>query len=361
MSLEPYRRGSTWWVKGRVEYLGTAITQYYRCSTGAAEEAGAWEWCRAEEERRIQEHLFGSSEQLSFADAVLMYHANEKTAQYLIPLVERWGDKRLTDIQPKMIRELAASLYPDASTDTWTRQVLTPIRSVINHAHDLGKCPPLRVKGFSQKERMAQDKRRGKQSRVPKTPGSWEWLLRFRQHAEPRHAALAHTMFVTGARISQAIAMHPHRHCKLDEGQICIPAAKGQPDRWLDIPPELVEELKALPLTRPRGADASDDSLRLFGFADRSSPRKGWAKACAAAGIPYIPFHAAGRHGFGQEMNVRQGIDEKATSSYGGWSDVALMKRTYTHGEDVTAKIHEGYYRGLRDAEKATGLKLKED
>jgi hypothetical protein len=28
---------------------------------------------------------------------------------------------------------------------------------------------------------------------------------------------------------------------------------------------------------------------------------KGWAKACKLAGIDLLPFHAAGRHGFGQE------------------------------------------------------------
>jgi hypothetical protein len=52
MPLEPFRRGPTWWARGRVEYLGAPITDYYRCSTGASEEAGAWDWCRAEEERQ---------------------------------------------------------------------------------------------------------------------------------------------------------------------------------------------------------------------------------------------------------------------------------------------------------------------
>lgn len=358
MPLEPYRRGATWWAKGRIEYLGKPITEYYRCSTGASEAAGAWAWCRDEEERRINQHLLGENKTLTFAEAVMLYSANPKTAVYLIPIVEEWGRKMLSSIAPRDVRALARKLYPEASTDTWTRHVITPVRAVINNFRDSDKGEAFRVKGFSKKERLAQDKARGKPSRVRKEPGSWEWLLKFRQHAPQRHAALALTMFVTGARISQAIAMHPKHHCKLDEGMICIPAAKGHDDRWLPIPAELVEELKALTKFYPRGAKRIEENQRLFGFADRSSPRKGWNKACEEAGIPYIPFHAAGRHGFGQEMNVRQAIDEKAAGEFGGWSDTALMKRTYTHAEGVTDKVHDAFYRGLRDAEKLTGLTL---
>lgn len=358
MPLEPYPRGKVWWAKGRVEYLGREITDYYRCSTGALEEVGAWKWCDDETERRIHEHLYGSERPITFAEAVMLYPANEKTAEYLVPITEKWGEKLLRDISPKDVRELGRTLMPDAATDTWTRQIITPIRAVINNYRDANNGDLFHVKGYTPSERVKQDKRRGKESRVKKTPGSWEWLLMFRQHADRRHAALALTMFVTGARISQCIAMHPTKHFKPAEGKLCIPGAKGHADRWLEIPSELVAELKALPPLYPRGADRKASNLRLFGFADRSSPRKGWAAACKAAGIPNIPFHAAGRHGFGQEMNVRQPIDEKAAGQFGGWSDTGLMKRTYTHAEEVTEKVHDAFYRGLRLAEAETGLTL---
>jgi hypothetical protein len=35
---------------------------------------------------------------------------------------------------PKLVRELGEGLYPEASTDTWVRHVVTPVRSVINNA-----------------------------------------------------------------------------------------------------------------------------------------------------------------------------------------------------------------------------------
>ncbi|MBA3053611.1 MAG: tyrosine-type recombinase/integrase [Sphingomonadales bacterium] len=358
MPLEPYRRGSTWWARGRVEYLGTPVSDYYRCSTGASEEAGAWQWCRDEEERRVRRYLLGDERALTFAEAVLLYTASPADAGYLIPIVAKIGNLFVRDITPRQVRDLGPELYPDAATDTWIRHVVTPVRSVINNAHDLGKGPPIRIKGYEREERIAQDRRRGKVSRVKRTPGSWEWLLKFRAHADRRHAALALFMFMTGARISQAVAMHPGKHLDLQHGRACIPAAKGHDDRWIAIPPELVTELANLPPLYPRGMDRKQDNLRLFGFADRSSPRKGWARACKQAGIELLPFHAAGRHGFGQEMNVRQPVDEKAAGEFGGWSDTALMRRTYTHAEQTSGKIHKAQRRGLKAAEKKTRLTL---
>lgn len=359
MPLKAYRRGETWWVRGRVEYLGSPISEYYRCSTGASDEGGARRWCQTEEERVIRRHLLGDEVSLTFAEAVMLYPADAKSAGYLIPITERLGRLFVKDITPKMVRELGEAIYPQASTDTWVRQVISPARAVINNAHDLGKCPPIRIVGYDREKRIAQDRKRGKRSRIKKQPGSWEWLLHFRQYADQRCAALALTMFLTGARISQAIAMHPKKHCDLENGRLCIPAAKGHDDRWLNIPKELAEELMALPTLYPRGVERNPKNARLFGFADRSSPRKSWAKACKKAGIPVIPFHAAGRHGFGQEMNIRQSIDEKAAGEFGGWADTALMRRTYTHAEDTSSKVHAAFYLGLREAENATGLKLR--
>jgi len=360
MPLQPYLRGTQWWVKGRVEYLETPITDYYRRSTGASSEAGAREWCRNEEALRIRRHLLGEEKpRLTFADAVVLYEADMKTAEYLEPITIKLAEMFIDDITPKFVRDLGAEMMPMAAADTWVRQIITPIRAVINNAHDLGKCPPIRVKTFDKAERVEQDRKRGKRSRVKKQPGSWEWLLRFREHAPQRHAALALFMFSTGARISQAIEMHPGKHLRLQQGKACIPAAKGHDDRWVDIPPELVAELANLPELFPRGWDRKkNENMRVFGFADRSSPRKGWDKACKDAGIDRIPFHAAGRHGFGQEMNVRQPVDEKAAGEFGGWSDTGLMRRVYTHAEDTKDKIHNAWRAGLEQAESETGLRL---
>lgn len=359
MPLELYRRGETFWVRGRIEHQGAPISDYYRCSTGTSDEAGARSWIREEEARRIRRHLLGDEAGLTFAEAVLLYEADPKTAEYLLPILDKIGEMMVTQITPRFVRELGSDLYPENGTATWTRQVISPIRAVINNAHDLGKCPPIRIKGYTKTEAVAQDKARGRTGRKRYPPGSWEWLLAFRQHASARHGALALLMFCTGARISQACEMHPGKHLDLQNGKACIPGAKGAPDRWLDIPTELVVELANLPPLYPRGWARKKENLRVFGWSSRSGPRKGWETACKRAGIEFIPFHSAGRHGFGQEMNVRQRLDEKAAGEWGGWSDTNLMRRTYTHAEGTKDKVHSAFYAGLRAAEAATGLQLQ--
>jgi len=365
MPLEPYLRSGKWWAKGRVIHEGRKISDYYQCSTGASSEPAAWEWCREEEARVVRRHLLGDEadkldeKAFTFGEAILLYDANEKTASYLIPIVERWQDKPLVEITPKMVRDLARELYPDSGTVTWVRQVVTPVRSVINNAHDLGKCPPIKIKGYSREEKLRQDKRRGSTGRPKYPPGSWEWMLQFCEHAEPRVRALALTMFLTGARITQALSMMP-KHLDLVGKRVCIPGAKGMDDRWIDIPDFLVAELKELPAELyPRGYARMPENCRVFGYAERSSPRKAWDKAIEKAGIERIPFHAAGRHGFGQEMNVRHPIDEKAASKFGGWADVSLMKRTYTHAEEISNKVHQAQIAGMARAEAKTKLKLR--
>lgn len=364
MPLEPYSRGAVWWARGRVEYNGAPITEYYRCSTGASEEQGARDWCQREEQRVIRIHLLGEDPEeklITFADAVLQYDAKPKEAAYLVPITRKLGSMPIRDISPKLVRELGRELYPDCSTDTWTRQVVSPVRAVINNINDSESGIAFRVRGYTPKEKVAQDKKRKSTGRKKYPPGSWEWLLRFYNHAPPKIGALALLMFTTGARISQAIEMHPHTHIDKENGLVCIPGAKGHDDRWLKLPEKVMDVLTALPLLYPRGYARKPEHLRLFGYAGRGGPIKLWNKACKAAGIEQISFHPAGRHGFGQEMNVRQRVDEKAAGAFGGWSDLNLMRNTYTHAEDAQGKVNQAMLRGLHTAETNTGLKLRKE
>ena len=365
MPLEIYARGGVWWARGSVEYRGRKITGYLRESTGTSDEADAGRWCTNTEEAAIRRHLFGgeagSTPELTFADCIEFYLAPPRDAERLLRVLPQIGHLPVKQITPKMVRELAARMFPDCCTDTWLRNVIAPVRATINAAHDeLGgdRVPPMKVRDFTPKERIDQDKRRGKKSRVSRTPGSWPWLLQFRQHANPRLSALAFLMFVTGARVTQATTMHPKEHLDLPNARVKIPGAKGHDDRWVEIPVELVVELANLVPQVPRGFDDKPENLRVFGYARRDSFRKSWMQAEADAGIQHLPPHSAGRHGFGQEMGVRQPVDEKAAEEFGGWSATGVFKRTYNHSEDSTPKILAAFRTGIVQAEKKTGLKL---
>lgn len=363
MPLSPYLRGETWWAKGRVEYNGRAISGYIRESTGASTESGARDWIIEREERERRRHFTGEETgPLTFNDALLLYSPDPVTARYLEPICLEIGDMLVRDITPALIKELGAKLYPNNGTDTWRRWVVTPARSVINHAHDvLGghKCPAIKIKGYTEAERVAQDKKRKKASRLERRPGDWEWLLKFRQHAPARLGAMALLMFATGRRIGQVVQLHPKHLIKLQQGKVYIPGSKGHADAWVDIPPEVVADLANIVPKHPRGWDRNNRrGLRVFGYASSCGPLKAWRAACKDAKIDYRSPHAAGRHGFGQEQVVRQGTDAKAAAKYGAWSDTQMLSKTYTHAEDVESKIHAGFRTGLVQAETSTGLKL---
>lgn len=296
---------------------------------------------------------------MTFARAVELYEPTQEMAKHLIPILAEFGPVACKNITAAQVRDLAKRLYPNNSTDSWKRWVITPTRAVINNAHDRypNECPRLHVKGFTTQERVEQDKRRKKPSRVAKTPGSWEWLLKFRAHANQKNAALAMFMFTTGARVGQAVSMHPDRF-DLDKGTATIPGAKGHDDRTVQLTEEMVADLRALKPSYPRGWDRKRENLRMFGYADRFSPLKNWRSACKAAGIEYLPPHSAGRHGFGQEMRVRQGVDAKAIEHVGGWSRAGgMVDRTYTHAENADDKILTALRTGRVQAENSTGLK----
>lgn len=360
MSLKPYLRGSTWWAKGRVDYNGRPISCYIRESTGASDEAGARDWISDREEQERRRYLIGEEERpLTFADAALLYNGPPLMGRYLKPILREIGHMRCDRITPGIIRDLGPKLYPNNCTDSWRRWVVTPARAVINNANDKGKCPPIRIKGYTEQQRVDQDKKRKRASRLERRPGDWVWLLRFRQKAPQRHGALALFMFATGARVGQAVAMTPKHLEKLSEGKVTIPGAKGHADREISIPPELIAELANLKPKTPRGWDRTKKrNLRVFGFASSCGPLKAWRRACEQAKIPYLSPHAAGRHGFGQEHVIRQGVDSKAVGKFGGWSDTVLLARTYTHAEGSEGKILAAFRTGLVQAESATGLKL---
>lgn len=363
MPLEAYLRGKTWWARGTVEINGRPVSEYIRESTKSSTERGAKDWIAEREALEIRRHHVGEeAEAMTFARAVELYKPTPDMAKYLIPILKEFGPVACRSLTAELVRDLAKRLYPDNSADSWKRWVITPTRAVVNGAHARypNECPRLHIADFSPKERIEQDKKRGKKSRVRKTPGSWEWLLKFRTKASKRNGALALFMFTTGARIGQAVAMRPD-HLDLDNKQATIPGAKGHDDRVVTLTDEMVADLRALKPRVPRGWDNKAANLRVFGYAERQGPLKNWRKACKDAGIDYLPPHSAGRHGFGQEMRVRQGVDTKAIEDVGGWSPAGgMVDRTYTHAENTSAKVLKALRTGRVQAEKKTGLKAAE-
>ncbi|MZR15033.1 tyrosine-type recombinase/integrase [Maritimibacter sp. DP07] len=344
MPLEPYKRGSTWWAKGRVEFNGTPITDYMRVSTGSSSEEGARRWIEAKTQRSIRGHLLGSqANQLTFSEAVELYDAKPKEARYLLKILDELSARVVNEITPKEIRDLGPKYYPNASTDTWFRQVVTPVRSVINNAAELGRCHPIKVKHYSKSERIAQDAARGHRSRRERQAADRAWVDAFCTHADPYNAALLRFMFETGARIDQAISLLPE-DCDLMNQRVWLKAQKGHEAQWVKISRAMMVELANLPPKRPHNRKTDHrGEARVFGYGDRSGYRKAWATICQKAGIPYMSAHDAGRAGFYTELRVRQGIDPISAAKAGRWTNSVLPDQRYARPEDNELEMREKF------------------
>ncbi|MBN9235173.1 MULTISPECIES: tyrosine-type recombinase/integrase [Phyllobacteriaceae] len=353
MPLELYERTGWWWFKGRIDRIPSG--KYYRQSTGIPSTAPKRdaEVALAEFERKeIKRDIVGEEKALTFEDAVMLYPANPMEANDLEAILPHLTDRSVPSITPQEVRNLGPIIFPNGATDSWQRHVVTPIRAVINNAHDLGKCPPIRIKAYTKAERLKQDRERGKQSRVEKTPGSWEWLLAFRTKANPYLRAMAYFMFATGARISQATALKPDDF-DLQNARVWMPEAKGTEAQWVDLPMDLVVELANLRPRRPRKGPHGKTRTKIekmFGYAGKDGCYKAWKTACKKAKIAEIMPHAAGRHGFATELLVRQRLDARTVGKAGRWADITLMQKTYTHAEDTTDKVHAALRTGFVQA-----------
>jgi hypothetical protein len=164
--------------------------QPYRRSTKASTEAGARDWITLETEFQIRRHVVGDEVSKTFSDAILLYNASKDDAERLIPIVQEIGDMPLNAISGALLKGLGPKWKPLASTDTWWREIVTPASAVINNAHELIGTPLIRVKPYDKFERIAQDKRRGKPSRVERKPADKVWIEAFCNAADPYNAAL---------------------------------------------------------------------------------------------------------------------------------------------------------------------------
>ncbi len=343
MPLEPIKRGRYYYAQGRVEYNGTPITEYYRKSTGSLTEAGAVDWIAVETAKRRRAYVVGPEAAFTFAEATMVYPASPKTAKKLIPIVKEIGDMPVESITEDVLKDLGRALKPDASTDTWWREIVTPARAVINKLHRTNRrFSAISVSSYTDEERNAQDERRGKLSRVEKQPSDRDWIERFCRAADVHNAALARFMFETGARIGQAVAI-THAHLDPRKCQVQLKAQKGHKQTAIVVSPEMMEELQALPPKRTRHPKSGKLlEARVFGYVSSTSYNERWKRICAKAEIPYLSAHEAGRHGFFTELTVNIGVNPVDAAKAGRWKDPTVPMRIYAH-----SKADEAAIRGL--------------
>ncbi|HEX5508788.1 MAG TPA: site-specific integrase [Pseudolabrys sp.] len=303
MPLKIYRRGQVW------HYRGTVAGRRLRGSTGAASkeialrvaadlEASAWK-CR----------LDGPASVLSFAQAAIRYRAAGKPTRFLSAIEDYWKDTLVRDITAGAVRQAAITLFPNASGATRNRQVIVPTQAVINHAAEGELCSKLSVKRFPVESKV-------------KTPVTWDWIEQFMRASPPHLGALACFMFLTGARVSEALALD-WDDVDFEEKRALIRETKIGSERCAHLPRPLIVALANIERTPGRS---------VFRYTAKCSADKSWRAAVKRAGLPMRSFHCC-RHGFATAL-LRENVDPVTIAKLGGWKSPQHVFRTYGHASD---------------------------
>ncbi len=310
MPLKLYKRG------GIYHYKGTVAGRRLRGSTKTASKEIAERVAAGKEDGQWKRHLDGPQATLTFAQAAMLYRKAGKSDRFLRAIEDYWQDTPVREINAGAIRSSAIALYPTAGPATRNRQAIVPVQAVINHAAEHEYCQHIRVKRF-------------KVIKKAKAPATWEWVEAFMKAAtKPNLAALACFMFLTGARISQALKIK-WSDVDFETGHVLIRATdKGDNDRQAHMPPALIVALANIPGSR-KGL--------VFEFKSRGNARTQWAGAVRRAGIKKLSYHSC-RHGFATGL-LNAGVSPVTVAKRGGWRSPQHVFETYGHDiaeHDVT-------------------------
>lgn len=310
--LRLYQRGNVWWIDGSID--GIRVRESTRSTVRKDAEQIA-----SKREREVhQQSVFGPEAILTFGAATGYYLDAGKSDRYIAPIFSRWERRLVKDIRPGHVHDLARSLYPTAGPATHNRQVITPVQAIINHSAKRGLCSPVRFERF-------------KVAKKPSRVGSEKWLVAFMEHANPRMAALAQFMAMTGARISEAVALD-WRQVSLAEGTATLLTTKGGDARVCALPGPLAKTLAALPHRKGK----------VFGYKSRQSIQTAWQTAEGRAKIEHIPPHDAGRRLFATLM-IRSGVDAVTVAKAGGWKSQRMVVEVYAQPDDPRKAVERTF------------------
>lgn len=309
MPLRLYKRGKIW------HYRGTVAGRLLRGSTKTASKETA-QRIAANIEQGAWNGRLDPKSALTFAQAAMLYRQADKSDRFLRKIEDYWKDTPVKEMTSGAIRAASLSLYPKAGPATRNRQAIVPTQAVINHAAEHELCQHIRVSRFEVAKKA-------------KEPATWEWVQAFMAAAKkPNLAALACFMYLTGARISQALSVQ-WRDVDFQARRVLIRATKkGDDDRRAHMPAELIAALANI---------AGERTGAVFGFKSRGNCRTQWSGAIRRAGIRPLSYHSC-RHGFATGL-LDKGINPITVAKRGGWKDARHVFETYGHdvaADDVT-------------------------
>lgn len=328
MPLKLYRRGKIW------HYRGTVAGRLLRGSTKTPSKEIA-QRIAANAEQSAWNGYLDPRAVLTFAQAAILYRRAEKSDRFLRKIEDYWRDTPVKDMTPGAIRASAIELYQNAGPATRNRQAIVPTQAVINHAAEHELCVYIRIPRFETK-------------REEKEPATWQWVQAFMRAAKkPNLSALACFMYLTGARISQALGVQWSDVDFKARKALIRGTRKGDDGRRAHMPSELIAALANIPGERVGP---------VFGFRSRGNCRTQWNGTIRRAGIKHLSYHCC-RHGFATGL-LDQGVNPITVAKRGGWKSARHVFETYGHDvadENVTDVLTDT--KSTRDNQKRNTAK----
>lgn len=344
MPLTLYQRGKIW------HYRGTIEGERFRGTTGAQRKDEARRKlaeisCRKHEEVRQKREAEKAGEVFTFAKAAIIYRRAGKPSRFVEAVEDYWKNDPVSSITGGRIKQAAIELYPNAGGATRNRHVIVPTQAIINYAASLDLCAPLRVKRFRTETKA-------------RKPATWEWVTDFMAHANPHLGALCCFMFLTGARVSEAVDVR-WSDVDLLTHKVLIRQTKVGKERIAHLPPPLMSAIMGIDGEREPGQ-------KVFKYSSRHTVKPQWNKAIKRGDLESLPFHSC-RHGFATSL-LHKGVDPITVAKLGGWADAQLVFTTYGHAmkdetltnvlADTNSDTNERHNNGKRNINSA--LKILE-
>jgi integrase len=260
----------------------------------------------------------------TFQESAESYIQHGGEARYLGRLVDYFGQQDVAVITPLAVRTSAALIYPKASGATLNRQVITPSRAVLYHAHELGWRMPARIRPFPA-------------PKMRKTvPASRRWLEAFIDQCDkdglPHLAACVLLMNLCGARVSEAVNLLGE-HVDLRRRTALLVKTKTSTNSLRYLPDHLVERIRDLGL---------EPAQRVFRYTSRFSVNERIGAVCGRAGLPYKSSHTVGRHAFATNA-LNAGVGVRVAMDAGGWKSSVIFLETYAHTIDAGRAVMDRF------------------
>ena len=304
MPLEIYRRGAVWHCRGTVGPSGRR--KRFRESLHTKDRDTAARQAAEIEKKYWDGHFDGPAAILTFAQAARMYRNAGKSETFLAPVEKYLGATLVKDITEGAIQSMAKDLYPNCSGASLNRLAIVPAVAVINHAAKRNLCNRIRVERYDEETKV-------------KDPATLEWVERFRTEAGPHLGAMALFMYLTGARVGEAVDVQ-WDDIDLTAATVKIRQTKVNAERVSHLPVPLVVAIANLSKIPDCG---------VFGYSKAANLRSAWDGAVGRAKIKHLSPHSC-RHGFATGL-LRRGVDVVTVAWLGGWKNARQVLATYGH------------------------------